>query len=103
MPTVHRGEVWLVDLGFTAKIRPRVVSIPADPQDRDLVTLVPHATSVRGTRFEVTLPKHFLKTGAFDVQGIATTAPARLMKRLGDLQPAELSAIEEAVKLWLGL
>jgi mRNA interferase MazF len=95
--------VWLVDLGFTARIRPCVeLSVPVDPQDRDLVTLVPHTTSVRGTRFEVTLQKPFLKAGAFDVQGIATTAPARLMKRLGDLQPDELAA-NRAVKQWLGL
>ena len=54
MPIHNRGEVWLADLGIAAKIRPALVlSIPLDPADRVLVTLVPHTTSVAGTRFEV--------------------------------------------------
>jgi mRNA interferase MazF len=80
-----------------------VLSVPPDPQDRVLVTLVPHTTSVQGTRFEVTVPKPFLKTGAFDAQGLATVALPRLLRKLGDLQPAELALIEQAVKRWLGL
>jgi mRNA interferase MazF len=33
----QRGEVWLVDLGFVAKVRPcTVVSVPATDQDRAL-------------------------------------------------------------------
>src|SRR5206468_4062962 len=56
MPRADRGSVWLVDLGIVAKIRPcLVLSVPTDPQDRVLVTLVPHTTSVQGARFEVTV------------------------------------------------
>lgn len=41
MPSGSRGEVWLVDLGMRAKVRPCVVlSVPAGPQDRSLTTLV---------------------------------------------------------------
>ena len=104
MPTADRGEVWLADLGFAAKMRPcLVLSVRPDPQDRALVTLVPHTTSVQGTRFEVAVPKPFLKPGAFDAQGLVTVAWARLLRKLGDLQAAELALIEEAVKRWLGL
>jgi mRNA interferase MazF len=106
MPVPHpnRGEVWLTDLGIAAKVRPcLVLSVPPDPQDRVLVTLVPHTTSIQGTRFEVVVPKPFLKTGAFDAQGLATVARPRLLRKLGDLQPAELVSVEEAVKRWLGL
>ncbi len=104
MPHPNRGEIWLADLGIAAKIRPcMVLSIPPDPQDRVLVTVVPHTTSVQGTRFEVALPKSFLKAGAFDAQGLATVARPRLLRKLGDLQPAELVLIEGAVKRWLGL
>ena len=98
-----RGEVWLADLGMAAKVRPcLVLSTSTATQDRALVTLVPHTTSVRGTRFEVAVPKRFLKTGAFDAQGLVTVAPPRLVRKLGDLQPAELGFIEDAVKRWLG-
>ncbi len=58
----------MVDLGLAAKVRPcLVLSIPALDQDRALVTLVSHTTSVRGTRFEVSLNVPFLHAGAFDV------------------------------------
>jgi mRNA interferase MazF len=100
----NRGEVWLADLGIAAKVRPcLVLSVPPDPQDRVLVTLVPHTTSVKGTRFEVDVPAPFLKPGAFDAQGLITVATARLLRKLGELQPAELTLVEEAVKRWLGL
>jgi mRNA interferase MazF len=94
----------LVDLGYAAKIRPcLILSIPLDPQDRVLVTLVPHTTSVAGTRFEVAIAKPFLKKGAFDAQGIVSVATARLVRKLGFLRPAELTLVENAVKQWLGL
>jgi mRNA interferase MazF len=80
-----------------------VLSIPPDPQDRVLVALVPHTTSIQGTRFEVVVPKPFLKAGAFDAQGLATVTRPRLLRKLGDLQSAELVLIEEVVKRWLGL
>ena len=48
MTSPRRGEVWLVDLGMAAKVRPAlVISIPAEDTDRALVTLVPHTTSPR--------------------------------------------------------
>lgn len=104
MPTPDRGDVWLADLGFAAKIRPcLVLSVAPDVHDRALIALVPHTTSVRGTRFEVAVPKPFLKTGAFDPQGMITVAPPRLIRKLGVLQPPELTLIEESVKKWLGL
>jgi mRNA interferase MazF len=104
MPLLNRGEVWLADLGIAAKVRPGLVfSVRPDQQDRDLVTLVPHTTSVRGTRFEVVVPKRFLSAGAFDAQGVVTVAPARLLRRLGRLEPDELQEVEMAVKRWLGL
>ena len=42
-----RGEVWLVDLGMAAKVRPALVlSIPANDTDRALAT-IPHAKLLR--------------------------------------------------------
>jgi mRNA interferase MazF len=101
---INRGEVWLADLGMVAKVRPALVlSVSPDLQDRMLVTLVPHTTSVRKTRFEVDVPKYFLKAGAFDAQGLVTVVPARLVRKIGELPSIDMKRVEEAVKRWLGL
>jgi mRNA interferase MazF len=104
VPNPDRGEVWLADLGYAAKVRPcLVLSVPLDPQDRVVISMVPHTTSVQGTRFEVSVPKRFLKAGVFDAQGLVTVARPRLIRRLGKLQHDELALVEEAVKRWLDL
>jgi mRNA interferase MazF len=102
--TFRRGEVWLVDLGLAAKTRPAVVlSVPTEDQDRALVTIVPHTTSSRQSRFEVAATPHFLKAGVFDGQNIVTIPHAKLVKKLGDLSSSELSAVEDTVRRWLQL
>ena len=104
MPNPNRGEVWLVDLGYVAKTRPcLVMSIPAEDIDRALATLVPHTTSVRGSRFEVKIKARFLKDGAFDAQNLITIPHAKLIRKLGTLQVTELASVEDAVRLWLSL
>ncbi len=61
MVNPNRGEVWLVDLGYRAKVRPcLVLSVSTSDLDRSLVTLVAHTTSSRGSRFEVATRAHFL-------------------------------------------
>jgi mRNA interferase MazF len=73
MATPARGEVWLVDMGYTAKVRPALVlSVPIEDDERVLTTIVPHTTSVRGTRFETPSSVRWLKSGCFDAQGIGT-------------------------------
>jgi mRNA interferase MazF len=100
----QRGEVWLVDLGLAAKVRPAVVmSIPAADIDRALVTLVPHTTSARGSRFEATISVPFLRAGVFDAQNLVTIPHAKLIRNLGKLSPAQLAVVERVVALWLGL
>jgi len=104
MKNPERGEVWLVDLGLAAKVRPAVVlSVPAEDVDRALVTLVPHTTSVRNSRFEVTIPVPFLRAGAFNTQSLVTVPTAKLLRPLGKLSPAQLALVEAAVVAWLGL
>lgn len=103
MRAPRRGEVWLVDLGLAAKIRPCVVLGVPGAADRVIVTVVPHTTSLRGTRFEATVSVRFLKPGAFDAQGIVTVPTVRLMRTLGTLSPEQLSEVERAVCLWLGI
>ena len=104
MSTPERGEVWLVDLGYVAKVRPcLVVSIPALIQDRALATLVPHTTSPRGSRFEVDVKVSFLKAGVFDVQNIITIPHAKLLRKLGELNSNQLAKVEATLIFWLGL
>ena len=94
----------MVDLGYAAKVRPcLVISIPALDEDRALSTLVPHATSTRGSRFEVSVRVRYLREGAFDTQNLVTIPHAKLIRRLGSLSSEQLAAVEDRVRFWLGL
>lgn len=104
MATPNRGEVWLADLGLAAKVRPcLVLSIPAQLQDRALVTVIPHTTSLRGSKFEVMINLSFLRPGAFVAQNVLTIPEAKLVRRFGTMSPAQMNEIEAVVKIWLGL
>ncbi len=104
MVTAKRGEVWLVDMGYAAKVRPALVlSIPIEGDERVLTTVVPHTTSVRGTRFESPSDVRWLNQGAFDVQGIGTYPTVKLIRKLGDLPADQLAKVEQCVRLLLTL
>ena len=104
MSTPNRGEVWMVDLGLAAKVRPcLVLSVPALDQDRSLATVFAHTTSARGTRFEVAVPVPFLRTGVFDAQNLVMIPHAKLIRKLGVLSAEQLSRVEAAARSWLGL
>jgi mRNA interferase MazF len=100
-----RGEVWLVDLGMVAKIRPCLIfSVPAaGPNDRVLATVVAHTTSARGSGFEVAVPARFLQPGVFDAQNLISIPHAKLVRRLGVLTPDQMDAVSVVVRKWLGL
>ena len=104
MSDPNRGEVWMVDLGLAAKVRPcLVLSVPALEQDRSLATVVAHTTSPRGSRFEVAVPVPFLRTGVFDAQNLVTIPHAKLIRKLGVLSAEQLARVEVVVRAWLGL
>ena len=104
MPTASRGEVWQVDLGLAAKVRPALVlSIPFLDHERALYTIIPHTTAPRGTRFEVSLVVSGLEAGVFDIQGLRSIPPNVLVRRRARLTSEQLTSIESAVKLWLGV
>ena len=105
MPQADRGSVWIVDLGIVGKVRPcLVLSIPTAPQDRVLMTLVPHTTSVQGTRFEIPVQARFLHgSGVFDAQQVITIPQVKLIRKLGDLPADQLLLVELGVRAWLGL
>lgn len=96
----RRGEVWLADLGLAAKIRPcLVLGVPSAEEDRALVTVVPHTTSLRCTRYEVSVPVRFLRPGAFDAQGIVTLPTVPLVKQLGSLSAEQLETVAGGVSM----
>jgi mRNA interferase MazF len=103
MPKAERGEVWLVDLGMVAKIRPAlVISIPFRDDERAVFAVIPHTTALRGGRFEIQIKIPWLQPGAFDVQGLRHVPGAVFVRRLGTLDPNQLNTILHAVKVWLG-
>jgi mRNA interferase MazF len=76
-----RGEVWLVDLGMIEKVRSALIlSGPCGANDRDLITVIPHTTTLRDSLFEINIPLPFLKPGAFLVQSPATVPSPRAEK-----------------------
>lgn len=78
MPVARPGEVWMVDLGMVAKVRPcLVLTAPSKADELDVFTVVAHTTSLRGNRWEVSIQKSFFSNqGAFDVQRVVTVAGA---------------------------
>ncbi len=104
MTMPKRGEVWIVDMGYAAKVRPALVlSVPIEGDERAITTVIPHTTSVRGTRFETASNVRWLKDGAFDSQGIGTYPTTKLIRKLGDLPAEQLELVEQSVRLWLAL
>ncbi len=105
MPAVTSpGEIWMVDLGYTAKVRPCLVlsDYPSD-EELALLVIVPHTTAVRGTRWEFAVSLPFLRTGVFHLQQIQPISLARLERKLGVLPQAELARLRQAIVQVLGL
>ncbi len=104
MPSARRGEVWLVDLGMTAKVRPAVIfNTPFRDDERALFAIIPHTTAVRGGRFEVAVSVPWLENGACDVQGLRHIPGSVLVRKLGALNQSQMDAILTAIKVWLEL
>ena len=94
----------MVDLGMAAKVRPcLVLSVPIEESDRSIVTLIPHTTSLRQSRFEVAVSVRFLRPGAFDAQGIVTVPTVRLINRLGTPSAEQVQAVAKGLCAWLGI
>jgi mRNA interferase MazF len=95
----QRGEVWFVDLGLAAKARPCLL-LTDEPTDNELalVTVIAHTLSVRGNPWEQTIPKPFLKSGAFHLQEIHSIPLAKLSHKLGELTVLEMAVIEARLR-----
>ena len=104
MPTTQPGEVWIVDLGIVAKTRPCLLlsDFPAD-DELALLLVVPHTTSTRNNRWELVIPKRFLKPGAFHLQQIQHVPVIRLERKLGSLTPDEFRTVKTTLTSLLKL
>lgn len=104
LPRIQRGELWRVDLGYLGKVRPvLVVSVPFSDNERTLCIVVPHTTSLRGTRFEVSVQHPALSGGALDVQQTAAVQAVKFIQRLGTLDDQQMGIVEQALARVLGL
>jgi len=104
MRGVNPGEVWMIDFGIAAKVRPAVLLTGEPAADElDLVTVVLHTTALRGNRWELTIPKSFLKSGAFHLQQVQTISTAKLERRLGVLTAEEMTRMRNALKDRIGI
>jgi len=104
MPVVNPGEVWLVDFGLAAKVRPALL-LTGNPalEELDLVTVLLHTTALRGNRCELSIPKPFLKPGAFHLQQIQSISTVKLERKLGILTDEEMDQILDALGKRLGI
>ena len=99
MPGVNPGEVWMIDFGMAAKVRPALLLTSEPAADElDLVTVLLHTTSLRNSRWELNIPKPFLKPGAFHLQQLQTISTVKLERRLGVLTADEMDRVRNALR-----
>ena len=93
-----------MDFGLAAKVRPALIlsDYPAD-DELALLVVIPHTTAVRGNRWELSLPKPFLKPGVFHLQQIQPLPLVRFDVELGTLTPSELRQVKAALVRLLNL
>ena len=99
-------EVWLADLGMTAKSRPvLVLAYPTMEDARALVIVAPLTSQIRGMRGEVEIgkPKWLPKQSAVNVQGLASFDRHVLSRKLGVLDPLTVQKIKSALRDILNL
>jgi mRNA-degrading endonuclease toxin of MazEF toxin-antitoxin module len=100
------GEVWVVNFGHVAKQRPVLILAYPRPDDaRALAVVAPLTSQLRGLRGEVDIgkPRWLPKPSAVNVQGIASIDQHALIRKIGKLSDAQLSAVKGAIRKLLEL
>lgn len=103
---IEPGEIWIVDFGMAAKQRPVLVLAYPQPDDaRVLVVVAPLTSQLRGLRGEVDIgkPRWLPKPSAVNIQGLASTAPQVLTRKLGKLPDAQYTEVKNALRELLDL
>ncbi len=113
MPEPSRGDIWLVDLNPTrgheqAGVRPALV-VSVDPFNQgaaDLVVLLPLTTVARGIPFHVDVrpPEGGVKALSFvKCEDIRSVSKSRLSRRWGGVSAGTMTAVEDRLRILLGL
>jgi mRNA interferase MazF len=103
---MQRGEVWWAELPAPAGRRPVVLLSRNEAYSvRQLVTVAPITTRVRGIPTEVPLGREdgLPKRCVANLDTITTIPKSTLAAPVGVLGPAKLHAVERALKFALGL
>jgi len=113
VPEPSRGEVWLVDLNPSrgheqAGVRPGLI-VSVDPFNHgpaELVVLLPLTSVVKGIPFHVKVspPEGGVKVRSFiKCEDVRSVARERLSRRWGKVSATTLAAVEDRLRILLGL
>ena len=106
MTRFQRGDVVLVDLGTTAKVRPCVVvSIDGADSERNMSVVVPLTTQIRGGACEVSFdrPRWLTQVSVVNVLGIAGVDNAKVIRWLAPFPDPAFDAVIDALARLLGI
>lgn len=103
---MRRGEIWWAELPPPAGPRP-VLLLSRDEayMVRQLITVAPLTTRIRGIPVEVPLGADdgLPKASVANLDSLVTIPKARLQRRITGLGPRKLRAVEEALRFALGM
>ena len=103
---MRRGEVWWADLALPVGRRPVVLlSLNEAYQIRELITVAPVTTRLRGIPTEVPLgPREGLrKSGVANLDSIVTIRKSLLTRRISSLSSTKVEEVNQAIKFALAL
>ena len=106
MTSFSRGDVVVVDLGMTAKVRPCVVvSVNQPDRQRNMAVVVPMTTEIRGGECEIRFPKPawLRQESVVNVLGIAGVDTAKIERRISAFPADKMLELESVLKRLLGL
>ncbi len=100
-----RSEIWTIDLGIAAKLRPcLIISIPFKSSEYSLIAYVPITKQQRDSRFLLPVPTTIKSVeGFFNIQGLGAIDHHAFQKKLESVGPEIVIQIEGKIRLWLGM
>ena len=106
MTSFRRGDVVLVDLGMTAKVRPCVVvSISSPDTRRNMCVVVPMTTEIRGGECEIPFakPPWLKQPSVINLLGIAGVDNSRIERRLAAFPTDKMDEVSRGLTRILDL